>query len=63
MYLGNDKALFNLVFEIFDFNNDGIVTEEDLKIILNYLPIDLCNKNGSDAREAEINELVYNKAG
>jgi Ca2+-binding EF-hand superfamily protein len=31
------------VFEIYDFNNDGFVTKEDISTILGYMPVNKSN--------------------
>ena len=42
MFFGNESDLIDLVFDIFDFNSDNMISAEDLKIVLNYLPNEIC---------------------
>lgn len=42
VFFGGESDLVDLVFDIFDFNSDNMISAEDLKIVLNYVPIDIC---------------------
>ena len=39
LFTGNTEYLFKLIFNLFDFDNDGIITYEDVSLILSYIPI------------------------
>ena len=39
LFTGNIEYLFKLIFNLFDFNNDGNILREDVNIILSYIPI------------------------
>ena len=39
LFTGNIEYLFKLIFNLFDFNNDGNILSEDVNIILSYIPI------------------------
>ena len=44
------NSLAKFIFKIYDFDRDGIITKEDVKIILSYVPLNKSknNKNASD---------------
>ena len=58
LYMGSFEETINLVFNLLDFDKDGIIKKEDVKIILSYLPLNEINskENGNDNKEK--NELV-----
>ena len=37
----NFEAKIKLVFDIFDFNMDGIISEDDIRSILSHIPLNL----------------------
>ena len=39
LFTENTEYLFKLIFNLFDFDNDGIITYEDVSLILSYIPI------------------------
>ena len=39
LYTGNIEYLFKLIFRLFDFNNNGNITYEEVSLILSYIPI------------------------
>lgn len=39
LFSGNFKKLVALIFKMFDFNNDGKIIYDDIRIILSYVPI------------------------
>jgi len=39
LYLGNFEETANIVFNVFDFDKDGIIKKADVKLLLSYLPI------------------------
>ena len=39
LFTGNIVYLFKLIFNLFDFNNDGNISSDDVNIILSYIPI------------------------
>lgn len=39
LFTGNYKDCVKLIFDIYDFNEDGYVNKEDIRIILSYLPL------------------------
>ena len=46
LYMGSFKETIEIIFNILDFNRDGIIKKEDVKIFLSYLPL-----NGEDEEE------------
>ena len=49
LYMGNFEETASVIFNLIDFDKDGIINKEDAKIILSYLPIN------------EISEVKQNK--
>jgi Ca2+-binding EF-hand superfamily protein len=39
MFTGSYEKLSNLIFDIYDFDEDGKICREDIRIILSYLPL------------------------
>ena len=39
LYIGNIDYLFEFIFKLFDFNNDGNISYEEVSLILSYIPI------------------------
>ena len=39
LFTGNVEYLFKLIFNLFDFDNDGIISYDDVSLILSYIPI------------------------
>lgn len=56
IYYSSFDAQVKLVFDIYDFDKDGYITKEDVRIILSYIPIlkeskTKANKEGAFSRE------------
>lgn len=39
IYSSNLETSFNFVFSMYDFNDDGFITKEDIRLILSYVPL------------------------
>ncbi len=39
LYTGNPEYLFKLIFKLFDFNNTGNISHDEVSLILNFIPI------------------------
>ncbi len=39
IYYSPLETKFKLVFDMFDFDNDGVVTREDLHLVLSHIPL------------------------
>ena len=39
LYMGSFEQTIKIIFNLLDFNKDGIINKEDVKIILSYLPL------------------------
>lgn len=65
IFVGQEQDQMELIFDMFDFNHDGIISQEDMKVLLNYLPVDISKINGVDHRPVEIykqgNDINMNK--
>jgi Ca2+-binding EF-hand superfamily protein len=48
LYNSKIEEKISLVFKIFDFNSDGQVTADDIKVILSYLPLLGLNRDVND---------------
>jgi hypothetical protein len=60
LYNSKIEEKISLVFKIFDFNSDGQVTADDIKVILSYLPLLRLNRDVNDdiAAESDVSEKL-----
>lgn len=56
LYYGSFKQTAKSIFNIYDFNKDGLISKEDIKIIFSYLP--LKNENKQIESLIEIDEIL-----
>jgi Ca2+-binding EF-hand superfamily protein len=45
LFSGNYLKLTRIVFEIYDFDKDGEITREDIRIVFSYLPLNSKRQN------------------
>ena len=62
LFQGNFEETLNSIFEIYDFDSDGFINKEDVRIIMFYLPLKIQNvkndfKQQMDSLD-EINEIL-----
>jgi Ca2+-binding EF-hand superfamily protein len=64
LYLGNFKETCEIIFNLLDFNKDGIINNDDVKILLSYLPLKIEDNNLIDIIQKtslkEIDEIISN---
>ncbi len=53
LYMGSFEETTNIIFNLLDFDKDGIIKKEDVKLILSYLPL-----NEENDEKTEKNEIV-----
>ena len=60
---GTFNSLANLVFKIYDFDCDGIINKEDVKIVLSYVPLNKrkSNKNLSAIVSEEFKDRIQSQ--
>jgi len=51
LYMGNFEETIDIIFNLIDFNKDGIIKKEDAKIILSYLPLNELSEEKQDKTE------------
>jgi Ca2+-binding EF-hand superfamily protein len=44
LYSGSFQKLINLVFEFYDFDKDGKISKEDIRIVLSYIPLKIIDE-------------------
>ena len=44
IYYSKLESKIKLVFDIYDFDSDGIISKEDIRLVLSYVPIHHMNK-------------------
>jgi len=44
LYTGNFDQLINFIFDFYDFDKDGKISSEDVRIVLSYLPLNVMEK-------------------
>jgi len=57
LYLGSYRETAELIFKLYDFNNDGIIEKKDVKHILSFLPLRENHKENEN--EQEIKTYIY----
>ena len=51
LYMGSFEETASVIFNILDFNKDGIINKEDAKIILSYLPLNELNEEKQEKKD------------
>ena len=44
LYSGSFEKLLNLIFEFYDFDKDGKISKEDIRIVLSYIPLKIMDE-------------------
>ena len=52
LYMGTFKETTKTIFDLLDFDKDGIIKKEDVKIILSYLPLNEVNEEKEKTLES-----------
>ena len=58
LYMGSFEETANIIFNLLDFDKDGIINKEDVKIVLSYLPLNEINDEKEEKEKKEKKELV-----
>jgi len=45
LYTGTYDQLVNLIFELYDFDKDGKLCREDIRIVLSYIPLQVMEES------------------
>ena len=53
LYMGSFEETASVIFNLLDFNKDGIINKEDVKIILSYLPLNELNEDKEDKEDKQ----------
>ena len=51
LYMGSFEETTNIIFNLLDFDKDGSINKEDVKIILSYLPINEVNDDSNEKND------------
>jgi len=67
LYFGNYEETTNIIFNIYDFDSDGFISKEDVRLILSFLPLKN-NQNNCKFKEQmesleEINQILNDTFG
>ena len=57
LYMGTFQETAKLIFDLLDFDKDGVIKKEDVKLILSYLPLKDVNENNEKKIES-LNEVL-----
>ena len=52
------NSLVKFIFKIYDFNQDGIINKEDVKIILSYIPLNKRKNNKDNINTIELEDRI-----
>jgi Ca2+-binding EF-hand superfamily protein len=55
LYMGSFEETATIIFNLLDFDKDGIIKKEDVKIVLSYLPLNDTNEEKSEQNEKKEN--------
>jgi len=44
LYSGTFEQLIKLIFDFYDFNKDGKISREDVRVVLSYIPLKIVEK-------------------
>jgi Ca2+-binding EF-hand superfamily protein len=55
LYMGSFEETTTIIFNLLDFDKDGIIKKEDVKIILSYLPLNDTNEEKNEQNEKKEN--------
>jgi len=50
LYTGNVEQLINFIFDFYDFDKDGKICKEDVRIVLSYIPLQIMEKKIIDRK-------------
>lgn len=60
LYAGSFQDTTKIIFNLLDFDKDGIIKKDDVKIILSYLPLNDVNNNKSMKKNLELSNDIFN---
>lgn len=60
LFSDNSKVLSRLIFELYDFNDDGRITKNDIKVIFSYFPLN-SNNNKNKMKQLSFENEEYKK--
>ena len=44
LYAGTFEQLIKIIFDFYDFNKDGKISREDVRVVLSYIPLKIMEK-------------------
>lgn len=56
LFTGHYDSLINFIFNLYDFDKDGLISKEDIRIVLSYVPLEVDTKY-SNFRKFDISEF------
>lgn len=59
LFCSNFKSMAKIIFQLYDFDNDGYITKEDVKILFSYIPV-ISNKNLKQDNFIKLEKLSIN---
>ena len=60
LYTGTYDQLVSLIFELYDFDKDGKVCREDIRIVLSYIPLQAMEEDINRNRGHKYNMYIIN---
>lgn len=58
LFSENFEKLVNFIFNFYDFDKDGLISKEDVRVVLSYIPLNLKSSSGSNSSTKSSNELL-----
>ena len=59
LYTGSFEDTAKIIFNLLDFNKDGLINNDDVKIILSYLPLSDNNINDNENKKEELVSKIF----
>ena len=59
LYTGSFEDTAKIIFNLLDFNKDGLINNDDAKIILSYLPLSDNNINDNENKKEELVSKIF----
>lgn len=53
LFTENFEKLSKFIFDFYDFNKDGFITKDDVRVVLSYIPLKRKDKNSADYMKFE----------
>ena len=57
IFCGNYEETVKFIFNFYDFNNDGLIDKEDIRVVLSYITLDDISENNDNSDNNKLKEI------